>query len=814
MELKDLIREVSQAARDLVDRRLWKRFSNDDCLAVKVAGCDEPMLAIVMGQAGEQFGLSLFRGRKAGTSLAALFNPDGPGDDVVEDMDMLGFSMDRFGDLAPEAQEVFRAAGLHPRYDEQVPSFLAKRPGRRLRLPDESELRLLLMVVRGVIDADKRGLLYPATLEAKEGLCALALSGDPAAPEVSVTRERWQPEPGSPAAPPPFEAADLAGLPRLEATWLVGLPAAPTGIRGDDRCLQLLLVADDASGLVLQGRPLFVGDLHEVIDAVVSTFRSGGLSRRKGLPRRIVFSSRKLYEAMAPALQQAGVTCLYEPKVPKLLALVDEFLEFMGEGHPPLSEFLEEAAPEPAVPAPDDLAGWKEADRRVASRFAHAVKSDDRFRSSRAAMRYFDDEDLDYFFEAHKERGVNMAYAAWVILDYRPTRKSKTLAEKMLAEGLPEAEAILVRARMDAYPTLYRVAGHDPGAGTLDLEDVLLGGAVTVHDRLMSENIDDGLFVAARTFPAGRFHFLELAGPPLGLGMGMEAVEFLEDCGMEFTPDGLRHGAHVFGWLWIWSDEWEENRPRPHLQNMDGDDLLWHTASFQVADPAAVRQALLQRDDIRHDEGSGEMIWVRTTGQAAERLGGPVTLGRIEFVGDELVLTVNSAKRLEAARQWLEKVPGVAFRNVTTRRWDEPDEDRPMDERISKPEPVKMTPELNAALQEMLDKQYMRWLDTPLPALGGKTPRETCRTPDGRQQVAMMIRTIPVPMGPGQVRVPRQAMLRGLGLDGESAAAPVPNLQMPPLPGRVEPASGGRKVGRNDPCPCGSGKKYKKCCGR
>ena len=24
----------------------------------------------------------------------------------------------------------------------------------------------------------------------------------------------------------------------------------------------------------------------------------------------------------------------------------------------------------------------------------------------------------------------------------------------------------------------------------------------------------------------------------------------------------------------------------------------------------------------------------------------------------------------------------------------------------------------------------------------------------------------------------------------------------------------GKKVGRNDPCPCGSGKKYKYCCGR
>ncbi|MCM1480230.1 MAG: SEC-C metal-binding domain-containing protein [Muribaculaceae bacterium] len=27
------------------------------------------------------------------------------------------------------------------------------------------------------------------------------------------------------------------------------------------------------------------------------------------------------------------------------------------------------------------------------------------------------------------------------------------------------------------------------------------------------------------------------------------------------------------------------------------------------------------------------------------------------------------------------------------------------------------------------------------------------------------------------------------------------------------PRKVGAKVGRNDPCPCGSGKKYKKCCG-
>ncbi len=30
---------------------------------------------------------------------------------------------------------------------------------------------------------------------------------------------------------------------------------------------------------------------------------------------------------------------------------------------------------------------------------------------------------------------------------------------------------------------------------------------------------------------------------------------------------------------------------------------------------------------------------------------------------------------------------------------------------------------------------------------------------------------------------------------------------------KVEPLKADRPPGRNDPCPCGSGRKYKKCCG-
>jgi preprotein translocase subunit SecA len=60
--------------------------------------------------------------------------------------------------------------------------------------------------------------------------------------------------------------------------------------------------------------------------------------------------------------------------------------------------------------------------------------------------------------------------------------------------------------------------------------------------------------------------------------------------------------------------------------------------------------------------------------------------------------------------------------------------------------------------------------------------------------------------------------------DGSLAMKPEEEEQIKTGPGAPETRPPGEKqkpvvresakVGRNDPCPCGSGKKYKKCCGR
>jgi preprotein translocase subunit SecA len=45
--------------------------------------------------------------------------------------------------------------------------------------------------------------------------------------------------------------------------------------------------------------------------------------------------------------------------------------------------------------------------------------------------------------------------------------------------------------------------------------------------------------------------------------------------------------------------------------------------------------------------------------------------------------------------------------------------------------------------------------------------------------------------------------------------APIVDPDAPPLPDApVEQARSAQATGRNDPCPCGSGQKYKKCCGK
>ena len=64
----------------------------------------------------------------------------------------------------------------------------------------------------------------------------------------------------------------------------------------------------------------------------------------------------------------------------------------------------------------------------------------------------------------------------------------------------------------------------------------------------------------------------------------------------------------------------------------------------------------------------------------------------------------------------------------------------------------------------------------------------------------------------------KQNLVASHGGEGEGAPATggkgnAAGSSKAPAPKKM-PVHVGEKIGRNDPCPCGSGKKYKNCCGK
>jgi len=443
------------------------------------------------------------------------------------------------------------------------------------------------------------------------------------------------------------------------------------------------------------------------------------------------------------------------------------------------------------LPAPDDLAGWKAAENVLNGRIGSRMRSANLVNSA-SLRQYFGCKDAEYLLDEYDQMSVMHALIEWLVNDYRPAfrrkdekkkskkrkggRKSrrktnrlgKTLAEKLLAEGIPAAETKLLEACSQAHPSIFRIAKVDAGV-SLTVEDILLGGRRVVHDKLLSGCVKLGQHLTGRVFPAGEFHFFSPIGPPLSNAMALEAAEYLESVGVQFTREGLHRQAEKFGWLWDWFDRKLDEGHMPHIRNTDGDELVLQTASFSVSDEQAARAALAERHDIEYDEETDVYYWLRHQTKGAGLDGDTLHLGHMQFLVDELVVDVNSAERLDTAKKWLEEIDGVKYLAGESQTIEEIRKDTPMDDRMGPRESVEITPELASSLQESFRQHYIDWLDHPLPILEGKTPRQACKTKAGRQKVAILIRTIPRPVGNAgvEIDIPRQEMFRSLGLESE-----------------------------------------------
>lgn len=120
-----------------------------------------------------------------------------------------------------------------------------------------------------------------------------------------------------------------------------------------------------------------------------------------------------------------------------------------------------------------------------------------------------------------------------------------------------------------------------------------------------------------------------------------------------------------------------------------------------------------------------------------------------------------------------------------------------------------------AHVDEKLDQKYvdlrknnsLGWYDVSTDGI--ETPSAD-QLPASMRQIAHEVLKTLKPDYSCHVQMPKDdgVVMLGAGIYQGSEAPPVPEHNLP----KNRPAVAGVKIGRNDPCPCGSGQKYKKCC--
>ena len=297
------------------------------------------------------------------------------------------------------------------------------------------------------------------------------------------------------------------------------------------------------------------------------------LLKKKGLPREVLVANRELFAALQPVLKALGVGCGYEPSIRLLDEMIGDSLAKLAGN---LGEARQSEDVQEAMPAPADLQGWKACDKRLYHRAMSWLPSTGHF-PTKAIARYFGnvDEGKTFLYDPD-DTFAGPCFFEWYWIDYRADKCGKTLAETMLSEPLPEPERTLLRARMEAIPSLYKVEDIRKGE-SLTLLDVLFGGETVVYDRGLSESAVVEMSFPARLFPAGNFHLVSPLGPAMPAFVVDDAVGFLEVRRLELTPEGVRAKVHLFGHLWGWLEERRRQKTAAaHGQHRWRDPLLPH----------------------------------------------------------------------------------------------------------------------------------------------------------------------------------------------------------------------------------------------
>lgn len=308
----------------------------------------------------------------------------------------------------------------------------------------------------------------------------------------------------------------------------------------------------------------------------------------------------------------------------------------------------------------------------------------------------------------------------------------------------------------DAPVSLYEVSDVQPGT-SMALRDLLSDAPlVTVREKSATCTLKQWDRIAVRVVAERDHHIISGALLPFRakavdfLFAGLrDALKLEKRDALRLSRDQLKGCAPIFTAAWLFIEIDRALTPtQPQFTNSDGDDVLFHDMRFPLASGVTQKAMAEQLDRVRDFLPEGPKFWNwlaarKKPGSKASggimldsQMEGATVLGSLELKGKTLLVTVNSAERaakvgalISAVAGDLLKSPLATIRTVDQMRTDQ-SHDGPREGADEIP------PEIARQLmQDHLDKHYRETLDAPIPALGGKSPRQAVRTASGRKKV-------------------------------------------------------------------------------
>ena len=197
----------------------------------------------------------------------------------------------------------------------------------------------------------------------------------------------------------------------------------------------------------------------------------------------------------------------------------------------------------------------------------------------------------------------------------------------------------------------------------------------------------------------------------------------------------------------------------PQMTNTDGEPLSFRRLHYTIDSPEGAFQALAPlctlapEDELRSEaelDASGQMrkiefSWNRE-GHALSKGMENTVLGNISIEGKQMTVEVNSEGREKRIKEEIDSRMGsrAAFKVTDIRSLESVMEEGAAGSGASEmdEEALQQSPEVQDAIKEMLTRHWQGWLDTAIPALKGKTPREAVRSAKGREAVRALLRDI------------------------------------------------------------------------